>query len=297
MEHLAQQLVQDRIEDPYLVRRLALSRRQRGTLTRDGRLLIVAIDHPARGTIAAGGDPWAMADRIALIKRVARVLAVPGVDGLLASPDLIEELLLYNHHAVVDDGADDFLTERVLIGSMNRAGLAGAVFELDDFVTAYTAAALHEWHFDGGKLLLRVDRDSALSSRTLGYCAQALNDLSAQGLPAFLEVLPMTPTTDELVRLLGIASALGTSTIGRWLKVPIVPEFSRVARATTCPLLLLGGSQPGTTASLLASVQQALDAAPNVRGLMMGRGILFPADGQDSVEVVEQLVHLVHPTT
>ena len=50
---------------------------------------------------------------------------------MLGTPDILEDLLLL--------GA---LEDKVVIGSMNRGGLQGAVFELDDRFTAYDAAAI-----------------------------------------------------------------------------------------------------------------------------------------------------------
>ena len=55
-----------------------------------------------------------MGNRISLLERLEAALARPGVDGLLASPDILEDLLLL--------GA---LEGKVAIGSMNRGGLQG----------------------------------------------------------------------------------------------------------------------------------------------------------------------------
>ena len=60
-----------------------------------------------------------------------RALARPGVDGVLGTADIVEDLLLL--------GA---LDGKVVIGSMNRGGLAGTVFEIDDRFTGYDAAAI-----------------------------------------------------------------------------------------------------------------------------------------------------------
>ena len=55
---------------------------------------IVAADHPARGALAVGNDPVAMADRRQLLDRLQIALANPDVDGVLASPDIMDDLLL-----------------------------------------------------------------------------------------------------------------------------------------------------------------------------------------------------------
>ena len=55
-----------------------------------------------------------MADRAELLDRLSVALSRPGVDGVLGTADIIEDLLLL--------GA---LEGKVVIGSMNRGGLAG----------------------------------------------------------------------------------------------------------------------------------------------------------------------------
>ena len=75
--------------------------------------------------------PLAMADRADLLDRLVLALSRPGVNGVLGTPDVLEDLLLL--------GA---LDSKVVVGSMNRGGLAGTVFELDDRFTAYDAGAI-----------------------------------------------------------------------------------------------------------------------------------------------------------
>ena len=62
-----------------------------------------------------------MADRAGLLERLCVALGGPGVDGVFGTADVLEDLLLL--------GA---LEGKVVIGSMNRGGLAETVFEIDD---------------------------------------------------------------------------------------------------------------------------------------------------------------------
>ena len=130
-----------RTRDPDAIAAAAARRRRRAWLGPSGRLMIIAADHPARGSLEAGRRPMAMASRPDLLDRILVALGRPGVDGILATPDIIEDLLVL--------GA---LDDRVVIGSMNRSGLPGSVFEVDDRFTAYTAGALAAGHLDGGKM-------------------------------------------------------------------------------------------------------------------------------------------------
>ena len=91
-----------------------------------------------------------MHDRADLLDRLQTALARPGVDGLLATADIVEDLLLL--------GA---LEEKVVITSMNRGGLSGSSFEMDDRMTAYDVQATVDGGFNGGKMLARIDLDDA----------------------------------------------------------------------------------------------------------------------------------------
>ncbi len=137
-----------RVHDPEAIRRAADARIKRSLSGEDGRLMIIAADHPARGANGVGDRPLAMGNRISLLERLETALARPGVDGLLASPDILEDLLLL--------GA---LEGKVAIGSMNRGGLQGACFELDDQFTGYDAQACADMGLNGGKTLTRIALD------------------------------------------------------------------------------------------------------------------------------------------
>ena len=121
-------LLDARASDPAAVAKAYAGRRRPARLLSDaGTLFLVAADHPARGALGTGGDPLAMADRRSLLARLVTALADPSVDGVLGSPDVVEELLLL--------GA---LEDKVVIGSMNRGGLDGATWTMDDRFTATT---------------------------------------------------------------------------------------------------------------------------------------------------------------
>ena len=119
-----------RASDPQAIERAWLARTIRPAIRGNGRLMIVAADHPARGALGVGSRPTAMNSRTDLLDRLRAALADPGVDGVLATADILDDLLLL--------GA---LEDKVVFSSMNRGGLAGAQFELDDRMTATTAAA------------------------------------------------------------------------------------------------------------------------------------------------------------
>src|SRR6187401_1100829 len=81
-----------RITDPECSSRAALARKRRAKLTVDGKLNILAADHPARRVTKVGDDPIKMADRGGYLARIVRVLQSDVVDGVMATMDVLEDL-------------------------------------------------------------------------------------------------------------------------------------------------------------------------------------------------------------
>jgi hypothetical protein len=267
----------------------AAARRHRIDIASRGRLLIVAADHAARGALGSGRDPMAMGSRVDLIERLRAALANPGVHGVLGTADVLEDLLLL--------GA---LEGKLVFGSMNRGGLAGSTFELDDRFTGFTAAAIEDRDFDGGKMLLRIDPGDPATAGTLESCARAIDELAARKLIAMIEPFwsgrlggrvrnDLSP--DAMIRAIAVASGLGSTSAYSWLKVPVVDEMERVMEASTLPALLLGGESAEDPDTMFERWRKAL-ALPTVRGLVVGRNLLYPADG-DVVGAVETAVGLL----
>ncbi|ATL69518.1 aldolase [Nocardia terpenica] len=266
-----------RAGDPGAIARAYAGRRRRPALLSAKRtLFLVAADHPARGALGVGADPTAMADRRTLLERLLIALENPEVDGVLGSPDIIEELLLL-----------DALHDKIVLGSMNRGGLAGADWEIDDRFTGYNARSLVESRLDGGKMLLRLVDSDPGTIPTLQACADAVSELAAHGLMAMVEPLPyrrdesgtlrMQTDAAALQRAITVASGLGVTSAHTWLKIP-APQDLSVLDATTLPVLLLGGAPSGDVAADLASWGGALSHCA-ARGLVVGRSLLYPPDG------------------
>ncbi|MFF2247804.1 deoxyribose-phosphate aldolase [Streptomyces sp. NPDC058142] len=275
-------LVRLRVHHPEAVAEAAARRPRRPLIAHEaGRLLIVAADHPARGALAVGERPFAMADRADLLGRLCLALSRPGVDGVLATADILDDLLLL--------GA---LDGKVVLGSMNRGGLAGASFELDDRFTGHRPADLHRLRFDAGKLLLRIDYDDPGSLRTMESAARAVDEMAALRLPVFVEPFlcrrdPASGTlrsdlgAEAVTTSIAIASGLGGSSAYTWLKVPVTDnpdDMARVMETSTLPAVLLGGDVGDDQDAAYEKWRHALQL-PTVQGLVVGRSLLYPADG------------------
>ncbi|WEV77326.1 deoxyribose-phosphate aldolase [Janibacter cremeus] len=279
-----------RASDPGAFARAWARRSRRSLLGEDGRMLLVAADHPARGALGIRGEAMAMGSRTDLLERLATALSRPGVDGVLGTPDVLDDLLLM--------GA---LEDKVVIGSMNRGGLQGAAFELDDRFTGYSAAEIARCGIDGGKMLTRIALDDPGSVATLEASGHAVSELADQGIMAMVEPFWSQRRDGKVVNLLdpestiksiGVASALGTSSAHTWLKLPVVDDLERVMDATTLPTLLLGGDPTGDPRDTYAAWGRSL-TIPQVRGLVVGRALLYPPDGDvaAAVDIAADLVH------
>ena len=279
-----------RAREPARIRDAWENRRLRPLVGDDGRLLLVAADHPARAALGVRDQPRAMASRVDLLERLVTALSRPGVDGVLGTPDILDDLLLL--------GA---LEGKLAVGSMNRGGLQGSSFELDDRFTAYRARDLAANGLDGGKMLTRIAFDDPGTVATLESSARAVTELAEHGLMAMVEPFLSQRRDGRVVNLLDpdsvitsihVASALGASSAHTWLKLPVVEDLARVMEATTLPTLLLGGDPDGDPRDTYAAWGRALEL-PAVRGLVVGRALLYPPDG-DVAAAVDIAAHLVH---
>ncbi len=275
-----------RVTDPERAWSAALARTRRERLAPSGRLNILAADHPARRVTKVGDNPIAMADRQDYLARILRVLAAESIDGLMATMDILEDLLVLDA-LVREEGGTPLLDGKVLIGSLNRGGLAGSAWELDDPITGPTPQTCVDWRLDGAKILLRIADSEPGSLKTMLASAQAVSECNSLRLPMFLEPLPVVKTEtgwsvrkdrEALARIAGVAAALGDSSRYMWLKLPYCAGYETVARSTSLPILLLGGESAGNPAPFLTELASAMQAGPNVRGALVGRNVLYPGD-------------------
>ena len=275
-DSLLEKITKIRRDQPDKIADALRGRRRRALLSSQGTIFLVAADHPARGVLKAGADSVAMADRGELLRRLQTALGRPGVDGVMATPDVVEDMALL--------GA---LDGKVVFGSMNRGGLGGSVFELDDRMTAYDAESIRASGLDGGKLMVRVADDDVSSLDTMVAAAGAINALAEHSLVAMVEVFASRrdgakavnlDDADSLIRAVAVVQGLGHTSAYTWLKLPVVDDLERLLRSTSLPVVLLGGD-PGSDADRTYRRWEKAMAWPQVIGLVAGRAILYPPDG------------------
>jgi len=290
-----------RVNSPEVIVEEAKRRRRRQRLTTDGKLTILAADHPGRGVTRVGDSPLLMGDRQEYLGRVLRVITSDDFDGVMGPPDLIEDLIVVNY-LVREGGGPSFLDGKVMVGCMQRGGVAGIRGEIDDRFGACTAQTMHEMGLDGGKMMFRVIPEDERTLKTIDYCARAVTELNSYGLVPFVEALPLKViegeyrsnyTVAQLIKFVCVAAALGDSSRRTWLKIPYIDGFEWVAQATTLPILMLGGAAKGDPTPLLQDFCMGMRVRPNVRGVLVGRNVLFPGS-DDPLAVAMAVNGIVH---
>ena len=286
------ELIQARLKSPESFKKALVSRKRRKMVGKDGRLLIVAADHTARGIISAGSEKYIIANRRLLLDRLVRSLSNPNVDGVLASADIVEELAWL--------GA---LESKLVFGTMNRGGYLGTTWGLDDPMTAYDADSIAELGLDAGKVLVRFEDTDIGVGRTIEYVVEAMRLLAEREIVCLVEPLPykkdangmpmLDKSTDRLDKIVSITAGFGSSASYTWLKLPAWTNHITLRESTTLPILLLGGD-PGENLDATFEEWRSALQIPNVIGLVAGRPLLYPFDNdvERSVDRAAKLVHV-----
>jgi DhnA family fructose-bisphosphate aldolase class Ia len=229
--------------------------------------LILAADHRARGVVT--------------IERYADYLgalaaALPHCEGILATAQPMRDLV----------GSGAITSEHRTYLSINRTGLAGAPWELDDRLVTTVARAAADG-YGGVKIMTRIDIADAHTTAALERLGRVLDDAKASGLEALVESVTwrdgrMSHAVDDIVQAAVIAHDLGAPL----LKVPIpsaattrerIAAIERVTASVGVPVLFLGGPhRPGEPDAIVDEAREVV--AGGGAGLAIGRAILLAPD-------------------
>ena len=243
-------------------------------------VLILAADHRARAVLTT--ENWAEFFG-SLVK------ALPSCDGILATAQPLSGLAEAGHLTA---------RHRTYL-SINRTGLAGSAFELDDrLVASVPRAAADGW--SGVKHMTRIDMDDPLTASALELLGQVLEQAREAGLEALIEPLVwdqgrIRRDTDAIVMASVVAHDMGAPV----LKVP-VPAVSpgterqravaRVVASVSVPVLFLGGPRTGGGRDqILEEVRDVMEGGG--AGMAMGRTIYQDPDPAEVAALVYALVH------
>ncbi len=242
--------------------------------------LLLAADHRARAVLTM--ENWAEFSG-------ALAQALPSCDGILATAEPLASLAAAGHITAL---------HRTYL-SINRTGLAGSLFELDDrLVASVPRAASDGW--TGVKHMTRIDMDDPLTAPALELLGQVLEQSRQAGLEALIEPLVwdegrVRRETDAVVLASVIAHDLGAPVI----KVPVPAArpgaerqraVARVVASVGVPVLFLGG--PRTDAGrdwVLDEVRDVMEGGG--AGMAMGRTLYQDPDPAEMAALVHALVH------
>ncbi len=296
------EITEVRINNPQAVQEEAASRQRRAILTEDGKLAILAVDHPARGNLVVEDNPVRMGDRYDLLGRLLRIMITSDFDGIMATPEVIEELFILNFlHE--QKGGESFLDNKVIIGCMNRGGTIGTVFQMDDRMTAFTAQRIKMLKLDGAKVMFMLDPSNPDSGKAIYYCSQAITECSRLDIPVFVEPMEvrrigndyrpdqMVNDVEVQIKLAGIGAGLGETSLGTWLKIAHCVEFERVVRATTCPILMLDGLPQEDPTETMEEYARGMKAG--AKGVLVGKNVLYTGK-DDPLAIASAIANIVH---
>jgi len=242
--------------------------------------LILAADHRARGIVTVERYDQLTA---------ALTAALPHADGILATTQPLRDLV----------GAEAVTDRHSTYLSINRTGLAGSAFELDDRLVA-TVGQAKRAGYTGIKHMVRIDRSDPLTAPALELLGRVLADCHEVGVEALIEPLTwhdgaMARDVESIVYAAVIAYDLGAPII----KVP-VPEaassaerrrdIERIVASVNAPVLFLGGPREETTPDRLLEVVADVMAAGGA-GMALGRAVYQDPDPAGLARAVAEVVH------
>jgi DhnA family fructose-bisphosphate aldolase class Ia len=253
-------------------------------MTRIGHLptpaVILAADHRARGVVTIESYE----DYVGALVR-----ALPACDGILASAQPLADLAEGGHLAA---------HHRTYL-SLNRSGLAGSAFELDDrLVASVPRAEADGW--TGVKHMTRIDMADPRTSPALELLGHVLEQARAAALEALVEPLTwrdgrVARDTDSIVFAAVVAHDMGAPVI----KVPVPAvtpgeerrrAVARVVASVGVPVLFLGGPLGAAgRPPMLDEVRDVMDGGGG--GMAIGRAVYQDPDPAEMAQLVAELVH------
>jgi DhnA family fructose-bisphosphate aldolase class Ia len=253
-------------------------------MTTPGRLptpaVLLAADHRARGVVTVEDYQQYVG---------ALAAALPSCDGILATAQPLADLVDAGH---VTARHRSYL-------SLNRTGLAGSVFELDDRLVASVPRAAADGR-TGVKHMTRIDMGNPHTAAALELLGQVLEQAEAAGLEALVEPLVwredrVARDTDSIVFAAVVAHDMGAPVI----KVPVPavapgPErqraVARVVASVGVPVLFLGGPLgPAGRPPVLDEVRDVMQGGGS--GMAIGRTVYQDPDPAEMAGLVAAVVH------
>ena len=263
-------------------------------------LVFAAADHNARMINEYKGNPIGLSNRREYLTRLVRMLQSDSIDGIEATPDIIEDLIIINRIRR-ESGEKDFLKGKMLVGTVNRGGLKNTVWEMDDMPACFTVDRIHKLNMDGVKFMIRLNPMDERTKYTVRYCADAINAAESYGLPIFIEALYVETTekgfamktdSESLCKVVGVVGALGCTGANKWIEVPLNQEYHIPVGATTCPVLVVPDEVENEPEAVVKEYTKEIGIAGNVRGILLGRNVMY--NESDPLPIAEAIADTWH---
>jgi DhnA family fructose-bisphosphate aldolase class Ia len=247
-------------------------------LAADGRAVVLAADHRARGIVTIER----YADYLAALRA-----ALPACDAVMASAQPLADL-----------ARDGVAPGQATLLSLNRTGLAGTAFELDDRLVTTVARAVADV-YTGVKVMTRVDRSDPDGAAQLEMLGQVLDQARKADVSCLVEPLTWTDgamdkTVDGIIWTAVIANDMGAPL----LKVPVpalpagterVDAVRRIVESVGVPVLFLGGPRVSDRDVVLTEVSDVM--AGGAAGMAIGRAVYQDPDPAQMAKDIAALVH------
>jgi DhnA family fructose-bisphosphate aldolase class Ia len=242
--------------------------------------LILAADHRARGVVTI--EPY-----VPYLDALSA--ALPFCEGILATTQPLRDLAM---SGAVEPRHRTYL-------SVNRTGLTGSAFELDDrLVASVEGAAAQGW--TGIKHMTRIDMSDPHTAEALELLGRVLEEARECGVEALIEALSwreghMARDVDSIVLAAVIAHDMGAPL----LKVAVpdadagparTDAIARIVASVGVPVLFLGGPRADRDRQgVLAEVRDVM--AGGGAGMALGRVLFEDPDPAGIARAVAEVVH------
>lgn len=266
---------------------IGLTNRMSKIFAKDGKTIVLAIDHRQRG-IQEGIDNFK--GLVSLIERLA-----PYIDAIMTTKEPLAQIIVNGN-----------LRDKGLVLSLNRTGLAGTAFEMDDRLVC-TVETVLRWGLDGAKLLIKFNKDSVLTNEQLTLLSNVVEECEKWSIPLMVEPLYMNMTDGRLVMDRSYEAIKWVSIITNDFKVPIlkipyvksssrkegIEQFKRIVDSVNAKVLLLGGPKRDNPIEVLQDFEDGVKAGAN--GFVVGRNVFLSERPEVMALAMKLILHENYP--
>lgn len=249
----------------------------------DDRALIIAADHRQRGIQDGLENFESLTGRISA--------ALKHADAIVTTKEPLASLISLRPEA----------RGRGLLLSLNRAGLGGSVFEVDDRPVNSPVIA-SRWGLDGAKFLLRIDPASPYTASQLETCGRICEECAELELPMIIEPLFCRKAAGKLAIDTSPEKVRYAAIIANDYSVPAIKipypkgstrskqrrDFRDIVSSVSSRVLILGGRRTRIE-QLLAQAEDSVGEGGS--GVVIGRNILLHGKPEMVASALRLIIH------